>query len=326
MTAKINMNRDKYLDFICGILILRMIAGHFASASGIGFPSVLTYLFCFFMPWFYFKSGMFHRAESCFKDDLYKNIRKLIYPYVLWSVIGLLCECVTIAITHGSFKVMVYRDLMFCLTKGATSINAALWFLLSLFLVKTIWSIFRDRLILVMAISLMLAFAHHYLLSDKGIWILGNVFIGVIYYGCGYYLKEKQFNNSVFIFSLVASVFLLGFFPNAISFFDNAIELGSSYVLALVTPIPLIIVANNFAFRYLNSIPDNPISFIGRNSIYIYISHFPLCDIIPTFFNHYGVNISKGWLFFLMMLLAIVIFLLLVAFDNRETKRETRSS
>lgn len=56
--------RLEHIDVAAGIMILWMMLGHVGGASELGFinPHWMKYLerlFFFFMPWFFYKSGMF---------------------------------------------------------------------------------------------------------------------------------------------------------------------------------------------------------------------------------------------------------------------------
>lgn len=59
-------NREVYLDVVCGIMIIWMILGHLIASCGLRDTVLYTIgnrLFPFFMPWFFFKSGMFYKKR-----------------------------------------------------------------------------------------------------------------------------------------------------------------------------------------------------------------------------------------------------------------------
>ncbi|MCM1147036.1 MAG: hypothetical protein NC344_04230 [Bacteroidales bacterium] len=60
-------NRYKALDNVAGLMIVYMIFGHCIQACDVStdvwWLSWMDYLF-FFMPWFFFKAGMFYRQKE----------------------------------------------------------------------------------------------------------------------------------------------------------------------------------------------------------------------------------------------------------------------
>lgn len=54
-------DRKEYIDAIAGLMILWMIVGHSQQIAGheFGYPNILF----FFMPWFYYKSGMLSKPK-----------------------------------------------------------------------------------------------------------------------------------------------------------------------------------------------------------------------------------------------------------------------
>ena len=64
--------RQRYIDALSGLLIINMILGHciqLADCSDIPLYNWMNAL-SFFMPWFFFKSGMFYREKSL-KETIY---------------------------------------------------------------------------------------------------------------------------------------------------------------------------------------------------------------------------------------------------------------
>lgn len=64
---EVQSRRDDSLDGVCGLLIIWMISMHAAQWSGVKgttFFNVATHVFFYFMPWFYFKGGMFATVKE----------------------------------------------------------------------------------------------------------------------------------------------------------------------------------------------------------------------------------------------------------------------
>ena len=64
------MQRYRYIDVICGIMIVWMILGHIASACNLKeswFYITGNHLLPFFMPWFFYKSGMLYKHKNAYE-------------------------------------------------------------------------------------------------------------------------------------------------------------------------------------------------------------------------------------------------------------------
>lgn len=64
---RIKSDRKDYLDVVCGIMISWMILGHIIANCDLKesmFYTIGNRLFPFFMPWFFFKSGMFYKQKD----------------------------------------------------------------------------------------------------------------------------------------------------------------------------------------------------------------------------------------------------------------------
>lgn len=81
-------DRDTLIDSIAGFLILIMVAGH---CKVIGFDQYsIGQVFGFYMGWFFYKAGLFHK-EKQITIVLIKNwVRRLIVPFISFSLIGLI--------------------------------------------------------------------------------------------------------------------------------------------------------------------------------------------------------------------------------------------
>ena len=154
--------RDKSLDNIAGILIIYMIIIHICQMCKLTFvfDYSLFRIFSFFMFWFFYKSGMFYRQKTI-KEVLYTGCKRLMVPFVLFSLIGHVVLCVYMY-NEGDrdWKHYLLSPIKSILVSGSTEGNLPLWFLPSLFMVQLLYSLLhrkvQDKLILV--ISFLVAF------------------------------------------------------------------------------------------------------------------------------------------------------------------------
>lgn len=132
--------RDLFLDSVAGLLIIHMIAGHCCQWAHMNdlYDKYTSWLF-FFMPWFFYKAGMFHRPRP-FQEELRKSFRRLIIPYIVFTIVGQLVLWLNLII-HQSFTIRtVLGPIKGIIIEGSASGNLALWFLLSLFCVKLMFN------------------------------------------------------------------------------------------------------------------------------------------------------------------------------------------
>lgn len=85
--------RDTSLDSVGGLMILHMISFHLRGYLGYEVLDLENVLFFFFMPWFFFKAGMFWKMDSI-KNVVVKGYCRLLKPFIIFSIIGHLCFCI----------------------------------------------------------------------------------------------------------------------------------------------------------------------------------------------------------------------------------------
>ncbi len=91
------MKRRDDLDLVAGIMILFMIYGHCVEWAGFTSWNVYIHaneLLYFFIAWFFFKGGMFHDVQRTVGEVFRQGMKRLIVPFVLFSLIGHLAKCV----------------------------------------------------------------------------------------------------------------------------------------------------------------------------------------------------------------------------------------
>lgn len=135
-------HRDSSLDAVGGLFILYMIIEHVFQWSGTEddmFYVNSHYVFFMFMPWFFYKSGMFHKKGD-FLVTVKHDAGKLLVPYVAYTIIGEVFLSLYMFQQYGfSWRQNPIKEI---LLKGSCNGNLPLWFLLSLFIVKIVvsWS------------------------------------------------------------------------------------------------------------------------------------------------------------------------------------------
>ena len=138
------------MDLISGLFILQIVVMHILQWSGLwGTGTFLDYwdkAFFFFMPWFYFKAGLFLNRKRALNDWIRKDAFRLLLPYVVFSVIG---SVVWMGFDLWEGGHPVWKTLLLpawgIVKNGAPDGNLPLWFLLSLFWSRLFFRLLPER-------------------------------------------------------------------------------------------------------------------------------------------------------------------------------------
>lgn len=304
------IKRDYVIDHVSALLICWMVFYHILQVSGLYGPDGLSLdpLF-FFMPWFFYKSGMYHRP-STLRDAVRKGASKFLYPFVVYTVIGQVFYLFRLYVTDDlTFRHAFLSPIGTILLSGTTSANAPLWFLLSLFLVKVIAvSITRRGIALaVMVASLSVGVVFnvvHFEITPPHYVI--NSMVGLSFYCAGYLFRQHQFSNSVFIVSVLVYGASLVFGQSIVDINSNVLLKGH-YLLWPLEAIAAIVVINNMFSRYLyKELPV--VSFVGRHSMSILCWHWIIIRTVDAALRYVCNVCDSIFLSLSMMLICIVFF------------------
>lgn len=294
-------NRQTHIDIIAGILIIHMILGHciqYTDMRNIILYDIMNALY-FFMPWFFFKSGMFytHKSKSLYKVIISEG-KKLLYPFFIFSLIGYFINLIflTNSVNFNLKTLVIFplKELIYC---GALSSNAPLWFLFSLFLAYTIFSILYSLHIPPILIAL-LGFAIASFFYQQEInypRYIANSSSGLFFYAMGYILKEKQYINAFFYLSFIIYILIAvnGYIKIDM---NNNVATKGNYFVWYPASIVGIITLNNLISRL--HIHIKWLSSIGKHSMNYYISHWIVICVfykaVPSFNNYYKLFLLIG--------------------------------
>jgi fucose 4-O-acetylase-like acetyltransferase len=302
--------RSNSIDIISGVMIVWMVVYHIFMWAGLTefkiYQLPLQWLF-FFMPWFYFKSGMFQKndKEITLKNYVNVNFNKLILPLVVWSVIGLLVSMPEMILFDNKpwWKIVIVPFFNIIRT-GDTFGNPPLWFLLSLFLVKICGYFLINLNQKIQAIVLLIALIIGVILSEFSILLpfgMHNVILGLIFYFAGFYYKKnatKKINLLMFCFVLLFFVTLNSFYYSYIDVHLNELKYGSYIgyiflsILAIILSIKLLENIN---------IDIKALDWVGKKSMYVLVLHWPILTIIRTICRTFNYS-TEGYKFAYVLL------------------------
>lgn len=284
--------RKQYVDWVGALMILYMVYGHIAQRYGFydnnPISKSLLYVFGCFMPWFFYKGGMFFKEQSL-KITLISSLRRLIYPYIAWSVIGTIVLVLCNYVKTGDIDLLkVFADFFYSIFyNGSVEGNLPLWFLLSLFCVRFMHQ-FYVKIKYNNLILFIILFLISYMLYLNGInkpRYLGNICLGWLFFGLGNELKNIQFDRKLFAISVILFFTIEIFYFSNVGFRSNTLICGN-YILWFVESLCGIIIFNNvFSLienrtDFSNTLTARILSYIGKNTMVIYISHWPILFIV----------------------------------------------
>lgn len=272
--------RDNTLDAVAGLLIIYMMLRHafeWSGASTDSFYITSSQVLPFFMAWFFFKSGMFHKSIP-FADCAKRGLNKLIIPFITYSIIGQILLCV-IRYELGEFSFandIVLSPVVSVLKEGSIGGNLPLWFLLSLFFTKCAVSLFDKKkhgnaVLFVACIAISGAGTIIVGYTDNVPRTLLSSAMGVVFYLTGYWLRKLQYRHTALLVALPVFILSVIFCPSYVDFRMGSVNSGY-WAVFLVSSCSGIVIANNL-FKWVPlQIPA--LTSIGRNSMYYYCAHW----------------------------------------------------
>ncbi len=203
---------------VSGIMILWLLVYHACMmakiSDGLFYKTGLQWLF-FFMPWFYFKSGMFYKPESNSSILNYarKRIKTMIIPLLTWFAIGYLVQLIESLVIDNNYKPLwkiVAKPFYRLLLYGEIPNNEPLWFLLSLFFVQILsFYVVKNRNY---AIFILLFLAVGYLLEIHSVILplsASTIPLGLFFYIAGYLYSKYSIEYDSKYFIIAITIFII---------------------------------------------------------------------------------------------------------------------
>lgn len=205
-------NRQTYLDLASGIMTIWVMIFHaLCPMWGTMELAHFPWLY-FFMPWFFYKSGMMFRPKEAHVE--WKNgCRKLLTVFAIWSVIGYIAHIGWHLFAGDlTWRMAVYSPLRSLFLTCEVPINGALWFLPILFLVRMTGNWLLNKHVsswLIAAVSLIITIALKFIgFRLMPTWISGTLW-GLFFFAMGCALRNYEENPYVIVLSMFVYVLSL---------------------------------------------------------------------------------------------------------------------
>lgn len=266
--------RDSSLDCVAGILIIYMISIHIFQWSGMN-NILSTYWMLplsFFMFWFFYKSGMYYKDKTC-KEVLLGGGKKLMIPFIVFSLVGHLLQCVKMFMEGDTNWVhYIFSPIKQIMLYGSVGGNLALWFLPSLLAVQLMYTWLQKNVRDEWIVLLSLAFAYtlHAMNISKPLYI-GNVSLGLAIFAIGHAMRELQYKRLVFVLCGIVYLLLLILSVGSIDFRANGVG-KESYLLPVMFSLCGCIVINNLFRKGQWRI--GVLKYVGERAMSFYVLHW----------------------------------------------------
>ena len=282
-TKQIGGGRIQSLDWLSGLLIVHMILGHisqghFAQVEDAPFFVIINRYLFFFMPWFFFKSGMFFKPDVNKKSFFIKSFKRLMIPFCIFSLLGEPLYWIHVFYSeHSDMWQWYLASAKTIFTHGNLQGNGPLWFLLSLFLVRIFYNRFFLNTGLKIAIAslsvTMLCLLHYYNIAIYP--SVSHTVAGLVFYAAGDLMRNLQYNKAIFIVSTIVMVALYVYCPiDTYILYGNSVLPESNYYWIFLYAVVTIIFVHN-VLKHIPTIVLKyvPLQVIGKDSMTYYVTH-----------------------------------------------------
>lgn len=270
--------RIEYIDLGAGILIIWVMIFHALSNTrvfGEVDPRVAIPYLTFSMPWFFYKSGQFFNPDRGI-EGIKHDAKKLLLPFLIWGTLGYAVQVLMLLIDgnvtyESAVREVFHRFYIY----GYILLNVPLWFVLSLFAVKTI-SQGLLKLPVHPCVWMVLGIAIGYLhfqVNGNGDPILpvylANIPMGIAFFMMGYEWSKFETNRWLMVISFIVYIAMLIIEYPVIGLHRNVL-LAGPYLLWPVVSFFAIVAFNNVC-RWLKFC--KPLNYAGRHAITLLVTH-----------------------------------------------------
>lgn len=324
-----NKQRIEYIDLAKGFCIILVVLRHLSNYYSYELPYPVFFK-AFRMPLYFFLSGCFFKAYEGFGGFTKRKINKLLIPFIFFYILTSVIVPY-IQVFHLKLKTSyLNREDLFTAILDESYPNQPIWFLLCLFEIGILF-------------YFIYSVAQRFEKYTNWIICIGSLLIGIIgltlgiyrielpatidtafsampFYVAGYMcfrktniLKPNKYDKYLPILIFLAFVFVFLFCHRKIHFLHNTYTVHSALVVypcGLLGTYGIIMLA-----KLLKKLPL--ISYYGRYSIIILVTHIEVLNIFAAVLKYSGLNLSVGYTYLMNFILMMLSYLLIIPFMRR---------
>ena len=268
-------------------------------------------VFACFMPWFFFKSGVFFKQQQT-KDLIIKEAKRLLVPFVVFSAIG-----------HIVYMFYLYQQddtniihytlspIKYFLQYGSIGGNLPLWFLTSLFVVKIVFNyIHKTQYLWLIGCIATIPYLMFSFNIELPVYV-ANISAGLFFYACGYYTKEIQERWYIVVPCIIIFALSLLYNQTYIDMRMNQLVYGNFYLwypLSLAGIIVLKTISRIVAPIFLAI----RVEVVARNGMLILCTHWIILLSIGIILPN-----ILGWKLFIINTIVLLVLIPLLIFTSK---------
>ena len=295
--------RIAYLDLAGGIMTIWV--WYFHALFPIFDGKILDHVpwLYFFMPWFFYKSGMMFKPKDR-NVEWHNGVKKLLKTFAVWSIIGYIAH----VLWHWYIgdltpRLAFYTPLRSLLLGSSVPLNGAIWFIPVLFLVRQLGNYLLPRfhvlwiVILSLCMCILLQFVHIPFLPN---WISVTISWGLFFFSFAYWIRNYETNKWVVL--VAAIIYGISVFTPISIVYGGDAPLWSR--LLYYPSCAFACVFFNNACRWLMSLTERfnninwhfPIlSYVGKYAMNFYVPHYILFMLTFDMVARYNDSWYSGW-------------------------------
>ena len=286
-------NRIDYIDLAKGFCILLVVLNHANVLSGDLDYLMRDALCAMRMPLYFFLSGLFFKPYESYMGFLKRKVNKLLIPFLFFRIIS----CLITPLVSG--KSVEWFRMWDFLVGPMHAPNTPIWFLICLFVLNQIFygiykiaNYTREPLIALIFLSLLLGVAGYY--SGKtGFSIrpmnISTAMTAIPFFCVGYLFKShtsilypNRWDKYLVIVSIGCAIYTWAFAKSA-DYFTNYYggDIWATYSCGITGILCVLFISKKIGHLPL-------ISYFGRYSIMILVTHLPIIQRILPLMARFG--------------------------------------
>lgn len=215
------MKREIAFDVISGIFILRMVYSHICMFAEYHDHTWLTGITGMFLMWFFFKGGFLTKDSHDVYDVTLHSFHKLCKPFMYLTLFAIICDTslYLFDMLYGGGKYYSKNEIIqtigSLMLNGAAHGNMPVWFLLSYFFVKLLFTyqqcrpINKTSVLYLPIVCLSIPFLLHFC-NFRYPYYLANIFLGLYGFYIGYIYKLVSINAKREYIFIVSCILYIG--------------------------------------------------------------------------------------------------------------------